>query len=74
MTASRLLAALALVALFPAHAAAYIDPGSGSVLLQVLVGGLLALGVTLKMYWGRLLSMFRRGGGEEDPKRLDLDD
>jgi hypothetical protein len=62
----------ALVGLFPANAAAYIDPGSGSVMLQVLVGGLLALGVTIRLYWHRLMGLFRRGG--DKPDRLDLDD
>jgi hypothetical protein len=34
---------------------AYLDPGSGSVLLQAIVGGVAALGVTTKFYGRRLL-------------------
>jgi hypothetical protein len=34
---------------------AYIDPGSGSLLIQGLMGGLAALAVLSKVYWGRLL-------------------
>lgn len=33
---------------------AYIDPGTGSFLLQVLAGGFLGALVALRMYWQRL--------------------
>jgi hypothetical protein len=38
---------------------AYLDPGSGSMILQVLVGGLAAVAVTAKLYWRRLLRLLR---------------
>lgn len=44
----------------PAQASAYIDPSSGSMLLQIAVGGLLAAMAALKMYWGKVRSAFRR--------------
>lgn len=44
----------------PAQAHAYIDPSSGSMLVQIAVGGFLAAVVTVKMYWGKLRSAFRR--------------
>lgn len=34
---------------------AYLDPGSGSLLLQMLAGGAAAVAVTGKFYWRRLL-------------------
>ena len=34
---------------------AYIDPGSGSMLLQILLGGVAAVGVTAKLTWRRVL-------------------
>jgi hypothetical protein len=37
---------------------AYLDPGSGSMLIQILIGGLAAVGVTLKLYWRRLTGFF----------------
>jgi hypothetical protein len=43
---------------------AYIDPGSGSFLLQGLVAGILALGVTLKLYWAKLFGRHSRGESE----------
>jgi len=43
----------------PAYA--YLDPGSGSMLLQLLLGGGAALVVILKLYWNRFASLFRIG-------------
>jgi hypothetical protein len=58
-----------LLCLFAPSAMAYIDPGSGSFLLQGLVAGILGLGVTLKLYWGKLFGRHSRGKsdpGDED--------
>ena len=38
---------------------AYLDPGSGSMLLQAIVGGAAAVGVVGKLYWRRLLAALR---------------
>ncbi len=38
---------------------AYLDPGSGSMILQILAGGLAAVAVTAKLYWGRILRFLR---------------
>jgi hypothetical protein len=38
---------------------AYLDPGSGSMILQILAGGLAAVAVTAKLYWGRILKFLR---------------
>lgn len=40
----------------PAHA--YLDPASGSMFLQLLLGGLAGVAVVLKLYWHRLLRLF----------------
>ncbi len=40
----------------PAYA--YLDPGSGSMLLQLLLGGVAGLVVVIKLYWHRLLVKF----------------
>jgi hypothetical protein len=36
-------------------ASAYIDPGTGSAILQGLLGALAAAGIAAKLYWHRLL-------------------
>jgi len=38
---------------------AYLDAGSGSMILQLLLGGVAAIGVALKMYWNRFLKLLR---------------
>jgi hypothetical protein len=38
---------------------AYLDPGTGSMLVQLLVGGVAAVAVTAKFYWRRLLRLLR---------------
>ena len=35
----------------------YLDPGSGSMLLQLILGGVAAVGVGLKMTWRRTLQI-----------------
>jgi len=50
----------------PVHA--YLDPGSGSLLLQFLIAGIIGAGVALKLFWGRLRRLFtgRHGDAHED--------
>jgi hypothetical protein len=38
---------------------AYLDPGSGSMLVQLLVGGIAGVAVTAKLYWRRILRLLR---------------
>ncbi len=45
---------------------AYLDPGSGSMIVQIIAGGLAALGVTMKLYWRRITGVFSRGKKAED--------
>lgn len=41
------------------HLLAYLDPGSGSMILQILAGGFAAVAVTAKLYWNRILKFLR---------------
>jgi hypothetical protein len=34
---------------------AYLDPGSASMILQMIVGGVAAAGVAIKLFWDRIL-------------------
>ena len=38
---------------------AYLDPGSGSMILQIIAGGAAAVAVTAKLYWNRILTFLR---------------
>jgi hypothetical protein len=46
-------------------AQAYLDPGTGSMLLQVILGGVAAVGVAVKLYWHKLRVAFGMGKKEE---------
>lgn len=43
---------------FPKNSYAYLDPGSGSYLLQLLIAGLLAASFTVKSFWRNVLGFF----------------
>lgn len=49
-----------LTVLAPANAYAYLDPGTGSMVLQALLAGVAGLVVLVKMYWHRFTAFFRR--------------
>ena len=40
----------------PAHA--YLDPGSGSLIIQGVIGAIAAVGVTMKLYWHKIKLKF----------------
>ena len=45
--------------LFVADASAYIDPGTGSYIFQLLLAGLLGAAYVLKVYWMKVVYFFR---------------
>jgi uncharacterized membrane protein AbrB (regulator of aidB expression) len=45
--------------IYPREAHAYIDPGTGSIMLQVLIGILVGLLFSLKMFWKKIKSFFK---------------
>jgi len=59
---------LAWILLFPPRAAAYLDPGSGRYILDVLAAALLGAGTAIRMQWRRIKSWFRPSPkGENEP-------
>lgn len=58
--------------LFSAITVGYLDPGSGSFILQVLVASLVGIGFAFRNYWSKLLKFFRKEKPEDD--FLDEDD
>ena len=55
---SILLASLAANLFLVNSAYAYLDPGTGSALLQGVLAALAAIAITVKLYWHRLLRFF----------------
>lgn len=51
---------------FPSAANAYLDPASGSILLQVILGGIAGAGLLIRMYWAKLLQLFGLGKAGND--------
>lgn len=49
---------------------AYLDPGTGSLLLQGLLGGIAGAAVFIKIYWHKILSWFK-GSRTKQQKRDD---
>lgn len=38
---------------------AYLDPGTGSIIIQSIVAGLLGIAVAIKLFWQRIVGFFR---------------
>jgi len=41
---------------FLPNAFAYIDPGTGSIIIQAIIGGLVGVGIAVKVFWFRIKS------------------
>jgi len=53
----------------------YLDPGSGSLLVQILIAVILGLGVALRASWGRIKGVFgKRKSNDEDDRADDARD
>jgi hypothetical protein len=46
--------------IFVSDAYAYLDPGTGSLVIQMLVGALAGVGITLKVFWHRIKEKLSR--------------
>ena len=64
----RIAIAATMVGILTSSAYAYLDPGTGSMILQVLLGGVAGLALAGKLYWHKLLSVLgiRRKSEEDD--------
>ena len=64
MTLGRVLVACVFAALLltifapPAHA--YLDPGTGSYIFQLLLAGIVGLAFVVKLFWGRIKGFFAK--------------
>jgi len=61
--------AVVLLALVAEPAFAYLDPGTGSMLLQVVLGGIAAVGVAIKLFWYKIrvaIGLSRKSDAEDE--------
>lgn len=56
----------------PAHA--YLDPGTGSMLIQGLLAGVAAASVGIASYWSRIKGFFSRDKASGTTEEIDSDD
>ncbi len=66
MNSKRILIILVFVLSFTHSAFAYLDPGSGSYILQMLVAGFLGGLYAIKLYWVRIKNFFSGKSTIED--------
>jgi len=59
-SSSRLLVAIVLLLLVAAPAEAYIDPGTGSLALQAMIGAIAAVAFALRSQWAKIVARLRR--------------
>ncbi|PKN86502.1 MAG: hypothetical protein CVU46_07480 [Chloroflexi bacterium HGW-Chloroflexi-8] len=50
--------------------AMYLDPGFGSMILQLVLAGLLGAGVLIRVFWKKIRTLF----GKKDKDILEMDD
>jgi len=62
--ALRVLVLLVAVLSFASPAYAYLDPGTGSMLVSAVVGVAAAVGLAVKMFWYRVVGLFRGKKGD----------
>lgn len=49
------------------HPLAYLDPGSGSYLIQILIAALLGSGFVIKAFWKNISAFFAKLFGKKQP-------
>lgn len=45
---------------------AYLDPGSGSIIVQLLIAGFMAVGIVVKVFWKRIKGLFNRSTPQKE--------
>ena len=54
----------------PADAHAYLDPGSGSFIIQIILAGIMGFILVVKIYWKKIRAIF----GKASPQDIGEDD
>lgn len=53
---------------------AYLDPGTGSYVIQLLIAGLMGALFLVKLYWGKIKSFFVRPSLKDETTHPEADD
>jgi lipopolysaccharide export LptBFGC system permease protein LptF len=65
---------LVFVFCFSNSAFAYLDPGSGSYIIQMLIAGFLGSLYAIKLYWAKIVNFFKGNSSAEDDSLEEADD
>ena len=68
---SKLIVVALFLALLSSPAYAYLDPGTGSMLVQGLVAALAVVSAAVATFWTRIRRLFSRLGKPADPEHRD---
>lgn len=70
------LVGIGLSLLYAADALAYFDPASGSLVLQMILGGIAGVALMVRIYWHKVLGLFgvRTPDPRQDDDSEDLED
>ena len=53
---------------FSQDAYAYIDPGTGGIILQAIIGAIAATSLTIKIYWQKIKDFLKKKSKKSDPE------
>ncbi len=59
--------------IFVSHADAYIDPGTGSMVVQAVIAAVAAASVSIGIFWRRIRAFFGRLFGRDHDVKRDTD-
>jgi hypothetical protein len=54
-----------IILVWPINAWAYFDPGTGTLMIQALIGAIAMLGAGIGVYWKKIKNIFRGDGGKK---------
>lgn len=57
---SVILLAIIIAMAFPTQVFAYLDPGTGSFLIQFLIGGVAVVGASVGIFWSKIKAIFNK--------------
>lgn len=57
---------------YTGNAEAYIDPGTGSMILQATIAAIVGSAVTIKLFWQRIKIFFLRVFRKDKPNNADI--
>lgn len=53
---------------------AYLDPGSGSFILQLIIAGAAGILFSMRGYWSKIIDRIRGRSPENEPENIDKDE